>query len=205
MSPILLFIGAIAIGEFLVGLVFFAIFVDCFLEKCDTAELLTETRPNFINSNAVLVEIFARDRWADRIFSENYELYVHFSRTYVEESHEADIMQVRERMNTITRAAAAVQSNKVGSSMRASIKRMKSFRLKQEEPCMICFVEFEAPCEITVLGCNSKHFLHKECFEQWIKHHEGKRSKATCPLCRAMIDVSKAKTVTYKGLETPVE
>ena len=68
---------------------------------------------------------------------------------------------------------------------------------------MICFMEFEVPCEITILGCNPKHFLHKECYDQWIKHHEGKRSTATCPLCRANIDVSKSKLVTYKGLNTP--
>lgn len=68
---------------------------------------------------------------------------------------------------------------------------------------MICMVEFEAPCEVTILGCNSKHFLHKECFDTWVKHHETKRTTATCPLCRIKIDVPKSKVVTYRGLNTP--
>ena len=68
---------------------------------------------------------------------------------------------------------------------------------------MICYVDFEAPCEISILGCNPKHFLHQECCDDWVKHHESKRTSATCPLCRAKIDASKTKVVTYKGLETP--
>ena len=81
---------------------------------------------------------------------------------------------------------------------------MKSFRLQKEEPCMICLVNFEDPCEIAILGCDPKHFLHKECCDSLVKHFAKKGGSATCPLCRAEIDVSKTKVAAYKGLETPI-
>ena len=68
---------------------------------------------------------------------------------------------------------------------------------------MICYVEFEALSEIAILGCNPKHFLHKECGDSWVKHHERKRTPTTCPLFRVKIDVSKTNVVMYKGLDSP--
>ena len=84
-----------------------------------------------MNSHSTLRNIFEQDKYADRIFSEHYELFVHHDRTWVESEQDADIMQVRARINTIPSRG----NNKVGAekyklaSMKASIMRMKSFRL----------------------------------------------------------------------------
>lgn len=74
--------------------------------------------------------------------------------------------------------------------------------MKAEEPCMVCFLDFDIDCDVTILGCDPKHFLHTECIEQWINHHKSKGSVATCPLCRLDIDESKMKKVAFRGLET---
>ena len=64
---------------------------------------------------------------------------------------------------------------------------------------MVCFIDFEKGCEITVLGCNPKHFLHKECLKSWMDHQKNKRAGATCPLCRVKIDSTKLKEKVFAG------
>ena len=78
------------------------------LEICcvnDTAQTIMETRPEFVNSNSTLLELYKNNRFFDRIFLDNfdYELYVHYERNYVPSAQDADIVQVRERINSIPR------------------------------------------------------------------------------------------------------
>ena len=79
---------------------------------------------------------------------------------------------------------------------------MKSLRLKEETPCAICLVEFVAPCQVTVLGCNPGHIFHKKCAEEWISHNKSKRMTPACPMCRVPINEPLMKNAPYKGLES---
>ena len=54
---------------------------------------------------------------------------------------------------------------------------------KQMSECAICTVEFTNDDEITPLPCNTNHYFHTECIEQWMKQ------KTECPMCRAKIDL----------------
>jgi hypothetical protein len=89
----------IFIGEYIVLVILIAAFVDGCVP--DTAQILMETRPDFVNSDSVLLEVFRKDKYADRIFAENYELYVYYERNYDHSAQDQDIMQVRERINSI--------------------------------------------------------------------------------------------------------
>ena len=73
-------------------------------------------------------------------------------------------------------------------------------RLNEISECAICQVEFEAPCVLSVLGCNQHHMFHVECLDGWVKHNQDKGSIATCPMCRKEIITEIITKMDYKGL-----
>lgn len=78
---------------------------------------------------------------------------------------------------------------------------MASIRLNELAVCSMCMVDFEEPCEISILGCHDLHFLHTSCIDEWIKWSKKNNKKAGCPMCRKDIDESKIKLRMYKGLK----
>jgi hypothetical protein len=82
---------------------------------------------------------------------------------------------------------------------------MQSMRLSENTECIICQVGFVVPCQIQVLGCNPKHFFHKDCVNQWIDFNKSSARTPTCPMCRIDIDVSKITTKDYKGITQEVK
>lgn len=55
--------------------------------SCDfgTPPILSETRPDFVDSNSDLSEMFMIDPMSDRIFSDNYEFFVHLNQPFVDQ------------------------------------------------------------------------------------------------------------------------
>ena len=48
-----------------------------------------------------------------------------------------------------------------------------------EEPCPICFMEFEKGEEMYRLKC--RHLFHKDCLAKWLEQ------QLSCPMCRAEV------------------
>ena len=56
------------------------------------------------------------------------------------------------------------------------LEEKKERAVGDEEPCAICFCEYERGEEIYRPGCG--HFFHKECLWKWLEEN------ASCPMCR---------------------
>lgn len=65
-----------------------------------------------------------------------------------------------------------------------SLTRMKfsAGDFTDENICSICYVEYKADDDVTPLTCDTKHYYHTKCIEQWIQ-----RGNNSCPLCRKPI------------------
>ena len=48
--------------------------------------------------------------------------------------------------------------------------------------CMICFEEFENKQHVMVFGCNGKHLIHANCYEELFKSQRSDGDR--CPKCR---------------------
>ena len=86
--------------------------------------------------------------------------------------------------------ANASRVDKMRASMRKTIGQAMTLSMR-DTACVICTMEFEAPCTISELACHKKHVLHEECLGDWIKHNEQKGTDSLCPICRAKIDKDK--------------
>ena len=51
-----------------------------------------------------------------------------------------------------------------------------------DSACPICFEEYKVTDLVTQLECDSRHYYHTECIENWIKSGNN-----TCPVCRCVI------------------
>ncbi len=48
--------------------------------------------------------------------------------------------------------------------------------------CAICMVDYNEQDDVIILPCNSNHYFHSLCVEEFLK------VKSECPLCRAHIN-----------------
>jgi hypothetical protein len=79
---------------------------------------------------------------------------------------------------------------------------LSSFRLKEQQECPICLLEFTPGDKISVLGCNKLHFMHEDCIKTLIDFRKEKdRKNAKCPMCRVEIDANAIVVRDYAGLE----
>ena len=47
--------------------------------------------------------------------------------------------------------------------------------------CSVCYVEFDAAVEVTVLPCDDKHVFHSACIRPWLDMRD------SCPLCKTRL------------------
>lgn len=53
--------------------------------------------------------------------------------------------------------------------------------------CAICMEEYQPDDEITPLPCDTRHFFHTKCIEDWLKHNN------SCPLCKKPVTLNDLK------------
>merc|ERR1711964_962387 len=69
----------------------------------------------------------------------------------------------------------------------------------------ICFEGFTSGNERVSLGCHDTHDVHRECAKPWFSGLRERGAQATCPTCRAVVDlsiVSDVLEITIHDLET---
>lgn len=52
---------------------------------------------------------------------------------------------------------------------------------QKQEPCAICYDEYQEFQQIRELQCHGKHIFHQKCIASWFDRNP------TCPLCRTRI------------------
>merc|ERR1712096_504822 len=57
------------------------------------------------------------------------------------------------------------------------------------DECSICF-EAMSDEERVSLGCHNKHDVHRGCAKRWFGSQRERSAQATCPSCRAVVDLS---------------
>jgi hypothetical protein len=75
-----------------------------------------------------------------------------------------------------------------GEGAQSTIEKLTSnvydpAQFEGNESCRICLEDFKKDDTVTPLPCNSQHFFHTACINQYIEADH----RACCPICRASI------------------
>jgi len=73
-------------------------------------------------------------------------------------------------------------------------------RFTFQDECCICLGDFEQKNQLAVLPCDSRHYFHTCCIENWFKYHRA------CPFCKievTQIAIDKTKEEYQSKFESP--
>ena len=105
-------------------------------------------------------------------------------------------MYYRNQMN-MNLAAGELSQSQIATVL-GSLSRVTydANRFQHENQCVICMMDYKEHDTVTQLRCDSRHYFHTECLENWVK-----QGKNQCPLCREPIQIFEIERDDHSGID----